>query len=230
MKHPASLAVLILPLVMSAPAAAAQRNFGISGFDQVRVAGPYAVTVTTGIAPFARATGSQSGIDHVAMRVQGTTLVIGQDRNGGSSDNGGPVTIAIGTHELSRGSIEGVGTITVDHARGLRFALAVAGAGTANIASVDVDQFQLAMEGSGSVKLDGRAPMMTAIVRGAGTINAAGLSVKDLTITAQGPAVVSATATDTAKITAVGAASITLSGRPSCTLKTVGSASVSGCR
>ena len=140
------------------------------------------------------------------------------------------MTIAVGTHELSRASVNGVGSIAIDRARGLSFGLSVAGAGQGTIANVDVDQFRLAMVGSGSVKLSGRAPMLTAVIRGAGTVEASGLSVKDLTVTAQGPAVVAVTATGTAKVTAGGTSTITLSGSPSCTLKSVGSATVSGCR
>lgn len=234
MKIIAPLAVLLaVPLALTAapsPAASASRNFGVNGFDQIRVIGPYSVSVTTGVAPFARASGSQSGIDHVAMRVEGTTLIVGQDRSNSSDQSNGPVTIAVGTHELSHAEVNGVGSITIDRARGLSFALSMAGAGQATIAAVDVDQLRLAMSGSGSVKLAGRAPMFTAVVFGAASLDAAALSVKDLTITAQGPAVVAVTATSTAKVTAAGTSTVTLSGAPSCTLKTVGSATVSGCR
>ena len=45
-------------LALAAPAGAATRNFGITGFEKVRVEGPFKVSLTTGVAPFARATGS----------------------------------------------------------------------------------------------------------------------------------------------------------------------------
>ena len=223
-------ALAVILALAATPATAAQRNFGVSGFDHIRVNGPYSVTVATGIAPFARASGSQSGIDQIAMRVEGTTLIIGQDHNNSNGQSSGPVTIVVGTHELSRAAVNGVGSIAIDRARGLSFGLSVAGAGQGTIANVDVDQLRLAMSGSGSVKLSGRAPMFTAVLRGAGTLDASKLSVKDLTIIAEGPAMVIVTATNTAKVTAGGATAVTLQGKPSCTLKTVGSASVSGCR
>ena len=226
----APLAALLALAAVPASAATASRNFGVNGFDEVRVIGPYSVSVTTGVAPFARASGSAAGIDKVAMRVEGKTLIIGEDHSNSSGQSAGPVTIAVGTHELSRASVNGVGSIAIDRARGLSFGLSVAGAGQGAIANVDVDQFRLAMDGSGSVKLSGRAPMLTAVIRGAGTVEASGLSVKGLTVTAEGPAVVAVTATGTAKVTAGGTSTVTLSGSPSCTLKTVGSATVSGCR
>ena len=43
---------------LASPAAAATRNFGITSFEKVRVEGPFKVTLTTGVAPFARASGS----------------------------------------------------------------------------------------------------------------------------------------------------------------------------
>ena len=234
MKIIVPLAVLLaVPLALAAApssAASTSRNFGVSGFDEVRVTGPYSVSVTTGVAPFARASGSPATIDKVAIRVEGKTLIIGEDHSNSTGQSAGPVTIAVGTHELSRASVNGVGSIAIDRARGLGFDLSVAGAGQGTIASVDVDQFRLAMVGSGSVKLTGRAPMLTAVISGAGTLEASGLSVKDLTVTAQGPAVVAVTATGTAKVTSGGTSTVILSGSPSCTLKTVGSATVSGCR
>ena len=230
MKLLAFFAALLALAATPATAATTRRNFGVSGFDQIRVIGPYAISMATGVAPFARASGSQLAIDQVTMRVEGTTLIIGQNRTNSSGKSDGPVTIAVGTHELSRAEVNGVGSITIDRARGLSFALSMAGAGQATIAAVDVDQLRLAMSGSGSVKLAGRAPMFTAVVFGAASLDAAALTVRDLTITAQGPAVVAVTATNTAKVTAAGTSTVTLSGAPSCTLKTVGSATVSGCR
>ena len=49
----------MLAAAASTPAPAATRNFGISGFTKIRVDGPYKVNVTTGIAPFAKATRRQ---------------------------------------------------------------------------------------------------------------------------------------------------------------------------
>ena len=63
-------------VALANPASAATRNFGITDFTKVRVSGPYRVTVSTGVAPFARASGSASAIDRVAVEVRGDTLVV----------------------------------------------------------------------------------------------------------------------------------------------------------
>ena len=50
-------------LLAAAPASAAERNYSVSSFDRIRVDGPYRVTLTTGVSPFAKASGSNAGID-----------------------------------------------------------------------------------------------------------------------------------------------------------------------
>src|SRR6478735_7895 len=93
-------AVAILGLV--APADAATRNFGITSFTKIRVSGPYKVSVATGIAPFARATGSAAAIDRVAVEVRGDTLVVQSNPSWGGypGTDPGPVEVSVGTHEL----------------------------------------------------------------------------------------------------------------------------------
>ncbi|MFL6744237.1 MAG: hypothetical protein ACJ8E3_09835 [Sphingomicrobium sp.] len=50
-------ALLTAFALLAAPAGAATRNFGIEGFDRIRLEGPFSVKLTTGVAPFAKATG-----------------------------------------------------------------------------------------------------------------------------------------------------------------------------
>lgn len=219
-------------IMAAAPTAAATRNYSVTGFDRVRVEGPFAVTLATGVAPFARATGSNQAIDAITLRVEGTTLIVQANRSAwtGNAAPAGPATIAIGTHDLRYASASGAGSIAIDKVRGLMFAMTLSGTAQGSIARADVDQLKLTMAGTGGAKLAGKAAMMNAIVRGAGSLDASALSVKDLTLTAQGPANVQVTATNSAKITAGGTATVTVSGNPACTVKALGSASVSGCR
>src|SRR5438132_11263689 len=63
-------------LASSFPASAATRNFGITGFTKIRIDGPFKVNVATGVAPFAKASGSSQALDRVAVDVNGDTLVV----------------------------------------------------------------------------------------------------------------------------------------------------------
>jgi len=219
---------------LAAPADAATRNFGVSGFDRIRVDGPFRVTLATGVAPFATATANSSiALEGVAIEVQGRTLIVKSHRSswgGYPGEAAGPVEVSIGTHELTAAWLNGSGTLAIDKLRGLSFDLSVQGAGAASVAAVEVDQFKAAVSGTAAISLAGSALKLTATVNGVSTLQATALSAKDATFSVNGPATVRATVTETAKISARGPSSVELSGSPACTIKAAGSANVIGCR
>ena len=226
--------ILAAFLLSAAPAAAAERNFGVSGFDRVRIDGDYKVTLTVGVAPYARARGSMRALDPVQVIVEGRTLVVRANRSaswgGYPGESAGPVEVLVGTHELTAAFVNGAGSLNINKVRGLKFEASAQGAGAIAIDQVEVDQLQLGLAGAASARLAGRAGKLTAQVRGTSTLDGEGLTVKDAVIGAQGPAIVKLTATGTAKVDAIGVAAVTLAGKPSCVVTTRGSASVSGCR
>ena len=220
-------------LALAAPAGAATRNYGITSFTKVRVEGPYKVTMTTGVPPFVRASGSPTGLDRVAIDVRGDTLIIHTDPSawgGYPGENPGPVEISVGTHDLSNAALTGAGSLAIDRAKGLSFLLSVQGSGAASIDDVAVDQFEVNLAGTASAKLKGHALRVTALVRGLSSLDAAKLTTPDAHITADGSATIDAVATDTAQVDALGPATIRLAGHPACALKVSGSTSVSGCK
>ena len=219
-------------LAFATPAGAATRNFGIESFTKIRVDGPFKVTVSTGVPPFARATGSSTGLDRVGVEIQGDTLVIrAQDSWGGYPGvDPGPVEINVGTHDLSNAALNGAGSIAIDRVKGLTFALAVQGSGSGSIGDVAVDQFSVNLVGSANAKLTGHSGKLTALVRGISSLDAGALATPNAQITADGTTTVDATVTDTARVDAWGPATIRFAGHPTCTVKTSGSTSVSGCR
>jgi hypothetical protein len=215
------------------PSDAATRNFGVNGFDRIRIDVPYKVTLATGVAPFATASGSPHAIDGVAIEVQGRTLIVRSNRSswgGYPGQDSGPVEISIGTHDLTAAWLNGAGSLRIDRIEGLSFDVSVQGSGALSIAAADVDQLRVAMSGAGSATLAGRAGKLTAVVRGISSLDAGRLVAKDATIGAQGPATIAANVTNEASIDGSGVATITLGGNPACITKLVGSSSVSGCR
>lgn len=215
-------------------ASAADRNFGVSGFDRIRVDGDYKVVLTVGAPPFARASGSMRALDPVDIIVEGRTLVVRTKSSaawgGYPGESAGPVEVTVGTHELSAAFVNGAGSLSINKVRGLKFEASAQGAGAITIDRVEVDQLQLGLAGAASAKLAGTAIKLTATVRGSSSLDGEALVVKDAVIGAQGPAIVRLTATGTAKVDAMGVAAVTLTGKPSCIVTTKGSASVSGCR
>ncbi|MEQ7873696.1 DUF2807 domain-containing protein [Sphingomonas sp. ASV193] len=228
-----ALIVAAVAVIVAAPVKSADRNYSVTDFNRVRVQGPYAVTMVTGVAPFARASGGQAGLDRVNVAVEGQTLVIQSSRSSGSGGDdrrsAGPVTIAIGTHDLQQAIVSGSGSLSIDRARGQKLVLGASGAASLSLASADVDTLDVTQLGDGSVKLGGRANVVVARVSGTGEFDSSGLKVADLTLGVAGSASAHAAATDKAAITASGSATVAIDGKAACTVKANGSATVSGC-
>ena len=220
-------------IAASTCANAAERSFTVTGFDRIRIDGPYKVRLSTGVAPFAKASGSAAALSGVSIEVQGKTLIVRKNPSGWGGYPGaapGPIDISLGTHELSTAWLNGAGDLAIDKAKGHSFDLSVQGAGSIAIARLTVDRLRAGISGSGSAVIGGSAAEVKAIVRGTSTFDGSALTAKDVTVGAEGNAVVRLTATNTAKVDALGIATVEFSGRPACTLRAVGSAVVSGCR
>lgn len=228
-----ALPLAVLLLLSAEPAAAAERNFSVTSFDRIRLEGPFAVQLTTGKSPFARASGSPQALDGVVVEVTGRTLVVRPNRSSWGGYPGkpaGPVEIAVGTHDLSSAVLNGSGALAIDKVKGLAFDLTIQGAGTASIGSVAVDRLTAGIAGAGSASLGGKTLKFTAIVRGTSSMDASALQAKDVKIGAEGPATIQANASATAEVDARGTAAITLAGNPACKVIAAGSATVTGCR
>ena len=220
-------------LTLAAPANAASRNYGVSGFTKIRVDGPFKVTVATGVAPFAKASGATVALDRVAVDVRGDTLVVHASTSswgGYPGSDTGLVEVTIGTHDLSNAWVNGAGSLAIDQVKGLSFALSVQGAGSAEIGDVRVDQMNVGLVGTANAKLAGEAKKLTALVRGISSLDAGALRTSDAKVGAEGAATVNANVSNAVSVDANGTATIRFAGRPSCTTKVKGSTSVSGCR
>ena len=219
--------------VLASPATAATRNFGITSFEKVRVEGPYKVRLTTGVAPFASASGSPAAIDKIAIEMRGNTLLVhaSTSSSGGyPRQDSGPVEISLGTHDLSSVWLNGSGSIAIDKIKGLSFDLSVQGSGAAAIGQTDIDQLNISIGGTASASLSGHAGKLTAVVRGISSLDAVNLATKDATIGAEGTATVAANVSNSVKVDGSGPITVRLTGGPACTLRVGGSASVTGCK
>jgi len=230
---PRLLALCVPALLASVPAEAAERKFTITGFERIRVDGPFRVKLTTEIAPFAKASGSPTALDRVSVEVQGQTLVVRKNPGawgGYPGESHGPVEVSVGARTVNQAWLNGAGSLEIDAVKGQTLDLSVQGPGSISVGRIAVDELKVGLTGSGSARLAGSAALGTVIVRGASSLEGSALSVKDATIGAEGTAIVRLTATNTAKVDTLGTALVELSGRPACTVRAVGSAMVSGCR
>ena len=224
---------LLAAAALAAPAHAADRSYSVTNFDQVRVQGPYKVSLVTGVAPYARASGSVQALDGISIDVSSQILTIRRNSSASGGYPGqpaGPVEIEIGGHDLRSASILGTGSLDISAVKGMTFALTVEGAGAARVGNIDVDQLKLWLAGSASATLSGTAKSATFLVRGTSALDAAALSVKDAVIGGEGPALIRANVSNSAKVTAQGVSQIILAGAPACTVRASGSATVDGCQ
>jgi hypothetical protein len=228
-----SLFIAAILTAIASPALAADRNFGVSGFTKIRVDGPYKVTLTTGVAPFARAIGSSTALDRVAITVNGETLVVRPATSAWGGFPGadvGPVQIEVGVHDLNNALLNGAGSLSISSVRGLNFALSVQGSGDVTIGNVESDNMTVTLMGSANVKLSGKTKKFVALVRGMSTLDAGSLLANDANIGAEGSTTIDANINNSAKIDATGNATVRVAGGPSCATKTAGSSTVSGCK
>ncbi|HEY0630250.1 MAG TPA: DUF2807 domain-containing protein, partial [Sphingomicrobium sp.] len=147
----ALLVLASLPMSVSGAAPQATRNYSVTGFDRIRIDGPYQVTLRTNVAPFARASGTQASLDSVSIKVEGRTLIV-RANSGGSwggypGEGRGPVTIEVGTHGLANAWVNGAGSLIIDKVKGLSFDLAIQGPGVARIDDAQVDQMKVGISG-----------------------------------------------------------------------------------
>jgi hypothetical protein len=220
-------------LAIAVPGNAAPRHFGITSFQKIRVDGPFRVRLTTGVAPFATASGSPEALDRISIDMRGDTLLVhgNLDSWGGyPGTNAGPVEVILGTHEISAAWVNGSGSLAIDRVKGLSFDLSVQGSGLGEIGEAEVDQLNVSVVGTASARIAGQAAKVTAVIRGISSLDASALRAKDASLGADGAATIAANVSNSVTLDAKGPATVKLAGAPSCTLRVSGSASVSGCR
>lgn len=216
-------------LLTATTAEAAERRFTVSGFEKVQVEGPFKVSLTTGKASGAVATGSQQALDRVSVTVEGRTLRIRPNRSawGAAPAAGeGGVAIALTTHDLTAATVAGSGSLAVDRAKAMRFDAALSGSGQLAIAAVAADRLNVQLLGAGSITLGGTAKSLRASITGQGTLDGAGLTADDAEIGADTSGRIALSVRRAVRIAASGSGDVTIAGTPACTVTGFGAGRV----
>ena len=218
-----------LMFALAGPALAADRRYTVTDFDRIQVEGPFQVTVKTGKAPSARATGSNEAVERVSIEVQGRTLKVRPNRSawGGYPGRGsGGVAIELTTHGLRGASVTGSGSLAIDKARAMRFDLALSGSGSLSVARVEADSLVVGQVGSGKMSVAGKVKGLKATVQGSGDFDGAGLAVEDAQVQADTSGSVALAASRTSNVVSSGTGDTTIAGKSACTVKALGSGRV----
>jgi hypothetical protein len=224
---------LLTPLALLAAGfapAPEERRVMLTGFDRIRIDGPFEVRVATG-SPAATVTGDRRAIDRVNIRSESGVLVIsaGIATRDGWRDKDGQALISVTVPRLRAANLNGGGRLEIADIAGQRVDLGVNGAGSLTVGHLAADQLATTLNGTGIVRLNGgtaRTARFTSY--GAGSIDATGLTVNDLTVHAQSAGDSRFTARFTATVSALGTGSIRVEGSAACRLAGPGPASCAG--
>jgi hypothetical protein len=204
------------------------RNYEVGKFDQIEVAGPYDVQVTTGGNASVAARGAQNLLAHTIVEVKDGKLEIHPEHGGGMFNFGrsmhGTAQFTVTVPQLSGAAIAGSGDIHVDHVRGDSFEGNVAGSGGLNVGSVDVKSLRLSIGGSGNLKAgSGSAESAEYNVGGSGDIDARGVTVQEAKASIAGSGNIAARATQAADVSIMGSGDVELTGGAKCNVSKMGS-------
>lgn len=205
----------------------AETRLMVTGFDRVRVDGPFAVRVVAQPSATNRIIGDAAAIKTVQVRVEGRTLVVTSARD----DRGRPVAatgtapvIELRNDRLVGIAVRGAGKVEVERTTASRIDLALTGDGTIRIDSLGSESVGATLIGAGSMILAGKGGQGRFMINGPGTIDADALTVDALQVRSEGSGGGRYRARYTADVTAIGAGSVTVAGSPQC--RTRGTATI----
>lgn len=174
-------ALVSFPLLLGAGSPGDERVVMVTGFDRLRVDGPFAVEVVSG-SPGVTISGDRAAIDKVGVRVEAGTLVLNSglqswDSAAGKAASGARIRV----------SVPGLRMVQANGGTQLRIAslvnnrvdLALNGAGRIDIGKIDAQELSVTMAGSGTIAAAGSALHLRVRLYGGTSFDAPGLTSAD---------------------------------------------------
>lgn len=214
--------LLALPLLIGAAPQSLERRVVLSGFDKIRVDGPWQVEVTSGGTTGATLTGDRPALERVQVRQEGSTLIVspvrgadGAWRGGAAPAPDGPI-IRVSARALTGASLNGAGTLSIDRIEGARVQVAVNGAGRLSVGDIDADDLNATVIGPGAMTLAGTVRRARILSNAGGSITGFSLVADEALVRSEGTGTIQMTARYRANISGLGLGSITIGGNPEC--------------
>ncbi|PQM29242.1 DUF2807 domain-containing protein [Sphingopyxis lindanitolerans] len=223
-------AVAAAALLLSGPAAAAEKRYGLTSFETIEVSADVDVEVVSRAPVSAVATGSTDALDRLTLGTRDGRLVIGEKKYAGDENRRTPpgaVTIRINAANLRSATLAGAGSLHIDRLRGARVTIGLRGPGRVSVDAIDADRLNVAMIGNGTMTLAGKAKQGQMTLSGAGVVDAGKLAVDDLVSDSEGAGDHIFNAVKTAAVTTRGVGKTVVLGKPACTVRNLGSGAVS---
>ena len=216
-------------LIVSGPASAAEKRYGLTSFEAIEVLADVAVEVTTRAPVSAVATGSQDALDRISIEARDGKLVISERKFAGDEARRKPrgaVTVRINAANLRSAMLAGAGSLQIDRLKGTRVTIGLRGPGRLTVGTVSSDRLSVAMVGNGMMALGGQVKQAQMTLAGAGSVDAAALVVDALTSDSEGAGEHILRAVKSAAITARGVGKTVVLGKQVCTVRNIGSGTV----
>lgn len=226
---PRLAALVAAALLLSGPATAAEKRFGLTSFEAIEVTADVDVEVVTRAPVSAVATGSSDALDRLTLETRDGRLVIGEKKYAGDENRRslpGGVTVRVNAANLRSATLAGAGSLRIDQLKGARVTIGLRGPGQLSVGAIAADRLNVAMLGNGTMTLAGKAKQGQLNLSGAGVVDAGKLAVDDLTSDSEGAGDHSFNAVKTAAVTARGVGRVVVLGRPACTVRNLGTGSV----
>ena len=229
-----SILAILLLFSSAAPAQenkAIERKLLVGSFENIVVIGDISVSVVTGKAPSAIASGDKRMLESLKLERVGTTLRVRlQDiiNNNRGVPITAPLRLTLTTQDIKDVTLSGNGTITISEVKQTNLArMLVAGNGTINVGKLVADQYSAAINGNGKIDLgSGTVRDAKVVIEGAGVFESEKVRTRKLRLEHVGNAISTATVEEGTDIYNRGSGNITIGGKGTCFIKQAGTASI----
>lgn len=212
------LALAPLLLLLAAGAAGDERVVMVTGFDRLRVDGPFTVEVVNG-SPGVTVSGDRAVIDAVGVRVEAGTLILNTGTQGWQSAGG---KAASGAHIRVSGpglrvvQTNGGTLLKIAELKNNRIDIALNGEGRIEVAKVDAQDLSVTMAGSGVVTLTGNALHLRVRLYGTSSLDAATLTSGDAVLVSGSSGALSVGVRYNAQVSATSSGAVRVIGNGKC--------------
>ena len=213
-------------LSLAAAAPADERSYMLTGFDRLRVEGPFEIEVAPG-SPRAAASGDRRTLDQLSIRVDAGTLMINSGA-GGTARPEGTFRIRVSAPALRMATVTDGAKVRIAALRADRLDLSVNAGSSPDVASLSTTELRATLTGESAMTLAGTATRLRVRNLGTGSSGAPLLIAEDADLVTQGDRGIRVHVRYTAHATALGDGAILITGQPRCTTKGSGPITCAG--
>ncbi len=213
-------ALASLLLLLGAAAPGDERVVMITGFDRLRIDGPFAVEVAPGSAGVT-ISGDRAAIDAVGVRIQAGTLILNSGLNSWESAAGklaSGARIRVTVPGLRVVQTNGGTQLKIAEMRGDRLDISQNGDGRIELAAVEAQDIGITLAGSGTIALAGNALHTRVRLYGASNLDATGFTTADAQLISGSSGMLAMNVRYNARINATSSGVVRVLGNAKCTV------------